>query len=91
MEYNNGVFLILESGYYRIVTHLRGQDHNCMYSLMKNARDSLIHTSYATWDATSTYYMGYLAMFDMISVELTGWATVGREYETNLVQIEKIY
>ena len=91
MEYNNGVFLILEPGYYRIATHLKSRDNHLVYKILKNSREGLIYTSMPVWDASSTYYVADLATFDMISIELTVDVTVGLASDGNLVQIEKIY
>ena len=91
MEYNNGVFLILEPGYYRIVTHLKSRnDKDLKYSIVNNSRENLIYTRMEPWMVSSTYYIARLATFDMISIELTAAATVGVAPESNLVQIEKI-
>ena len=92
MEYNNGVFLILEPAYYRIVAHLKSRDNRLEYQIIKNSREPLIYgCSMNAWDASSTYYTAYLVMYDMISVELTTTATVGLASDANLVQIEKIH
>ena len=91
MEYNNGVFLILEPGYYRIITHLKSRDKDLKYNVIKNSRDGLIYTKTARMEASSTHYIAYLDTFDMISVELwddSGY--VGVAWDCNLVQIEKI-
>ena len=66
IEYNNGVFLILEPGYYRIYTHLKAHDNYLHYAITKNSREKLIETGMSKWDATSTSYMVYLALYDMI-------------------------
>ena len=91
MEYNNGVFLILEPGYYRIATHLKSRDNRLEYKILKNSREGLIFTSTLVWDASSTYYVANLATFDMITIELMVDVTVGLASDANLVQIEKIY
>ena len=91
MEYNNGVFLILEPGYYRIITHLKSRDKDLKYNVIKNSRDVLIYSKTARNEASSTHYIAYLDTFDMISVELwddSGY--VGVALDCNLVQIEKI-
>ena len=91
IEYNNGVFLILEPGYYRIATHLKSRDNRLDYKILKNSREGLIFTSMPVWDASSTYYVANLATFDMITIELMVDVTVGLASNANLVQIEKIY
>ena len=91
MEYNNGVFLILDPGYYRMATTLKSRDNKLQYNIVKNSHEKLIYTSMPSWDASSTYYVAELVMFDMISIELEQEITVGVHSAANLVQIEKIY
>ena len=91
MEYNNGVFLIVEPGYYRIIMHLRSRDNNLRYRIIKNSRENLILSGMPKWDSSSSYYVADLATFDMISVELVeNRATVGVDSDSNMFQIEKI-
>ena len=90
MEYNNGVFLILEPGYYRIVAHIKSRDNELDYRIVKNSRDDLIQSKSEPWDVSSTHYIANLKQFDMISIELRGEATVGLAAAANTVQIEKI-
>ena len=90
MEYNNGVFLILEPGYYRLAAHLQSRDKYLEYNIVKNLHEKLIYTYMPARDASSTYYIAELAMFDMISIELQQEITVGVHLAANLVQIEKI-
>ena len=91
MEYNNGVFLILKPGYYRMATNLKSRDKHLQYNIVKTSGEELIYTYMPAWDASSTYYVAELAMFDMISIELRQEITVGLHPQANLVQIEKIY
>ena len=90
MEYNNGIFLILEPGYYRIVAHLKSDDHRLEYFIVKNSRENLIYTRLEIGAVTSTHYIADLAQFDMVSIELRYTATVGHAGNSNAIQIEKI-
>ena len=90
MEYNNGIFLILEPGYYRIVAHLKCNDNQLEYYIVKNSRDKLIYTRLEKWAVSSTHYITNLAQFDMIAIELRYTATVGEVGDSNAIQIEKI-
>ena len=91
MEYSNGVFLILEPGYYRITTNIKTRDNRLDAHTMKNSHEILYHSSLQPWDASSTYYVAHLQTYDMISVELKSTATVGIASVSNFFQIEKVY
>ena len=90
MEYKSGVFLIEKPGYYRIVAHLKSKSNSLQYNIVKNSRENLIYTNMNERRASSTHYIAYLTMYDMISVELVISASVGDDPDCNLVQIEKI-
>ena len=90
MEYKNGVFLIEKPGYYRIVTHLKSKSTSLQYNIVKNSRENLIYTNMDAWRASSTHYIAYLELYDMISIELAIGGSVGDDPACNLVQIEKI-
>ena len=90
MEYNNGVFLIENPGYYRIVTHLKSKSDDLQYNIVKNSRENLIYTNMNAWRASSTHYIAYFELYDMISIELKIGGSVGDDPDCNLVQIEKI-
>jgi len=91
MEYNNGVFLIVEPGYYRIIMQLKSRDDTLRYRIIKNSRENLIYSRMPKWDSSSSYYVADLVLFDMISVELVqDRATVGVDSDSNIFQIEKI-
>ena len=91
MEYNNGIFLILEPGYYRIVTHLKSRNKPLEYHIIKNSHEKLIFSSIDTWRASSTSYISFLDKYDMIQVALTAQSGfVGVVADANLIQIEKL-
>ena len=90
MEYKSGVFLIEKPGYYRIVTHLKSKSDSLQYNIVKNSRENLIYTNMNAWRASSTHYIAYLELYDMISIELKIGGSVGDDPDCNLVQIEKI-
>ena len=69
MEYNNGVFLILEPGYYRIALHLKSRDNHLVcciwytvYKIVKNSREGLIYTSMPVWDAASRMRLPHIML-----------------------------
>ena len=74
-----------------MATTLKSRDNKLKYNIVKNSHEKLIYTSMPSWDASSTYYVAELVMFDMISIELEQEITVGVHSAANLVQIEKIY
>ena len=81
----------MDPGYYRMATTLKSRDNYLQYNIIKNSNEYLIYTYMPAWDASSTYYVAELSMFDMISIELQQEITVGVHSAANLVQIEKIY
>ena len=89
MEYNNGIFLILEPGYYRIVAHIKCNSDKLEYYIVKNSREHLIYTRLERWSVSSTHYIANLAQFDMISIDLRYTATVEEVGDSNAIQIEK--
>ena len=100
-EYNNGVFFILEEGYYRITVNLRSKPDSEAHlhaDILKDNVESLAFCDTDDWRTTSMYTLVYMERFRMFQVRirsgtvhgLRGSSVTWEGVTQNLIQVEKI-
>lgn len=95
-EYNNGVFFILEEGYYRITVNLRSKpDEVHLHAIiLKDNVEVLAFCDTDNWQTTSMYTIVYMEKYKMFQVRiLTGTLDGGSAMEAstqNLIQVEML-
>lgn len=95
-EYNNGVFLALDEGYYRITVSLRSMNDPETYphlhaDILKDSTEVLAFCDTDDWHTTSMYTIVYKDKYRMFQVRIKDGTLNGTgEPNQNLIQIEML-
>ena len=98
-EYNNGVFLALIEGLYRITVSLdsmRDEDGmNFQADILKDSIEILAFCETEKWQTTSMHTVVYMEKYRMVQVRLLSGTLLGRHSNTgvitgNLIQVEQL-
>ena len=97
-EFNNGVFLALDEGYFRITVNLRSMPDDTTYGhlhadILKDSTEVLAFCDTEDWQTTSMYTIVYMEKYRMFQVRITDGTLNGESSHAvnqNLIQVEML-